>query len=55
MAFSDPMNIEFGDDDDLSTDMGTGTLAVSGRVLEKVSDGSDRSQLPRRRMEEGNS
>jgi hypothetical protein len=34
MAFLDPIDLEFNDDDDLSTTIGTETLAASDLILE---------------------
>jgi hypothetical protein len=50
MAFLDPMDLEFDDDDDLSTVMGTETLAANDLIPEEFAEGSDRSQLPKQRI-----
>jgi len=50
MAFLDPMDIGFDDDDVLSTAMGTKTLAANGLIPEEFAEGSDKSQLPKQRM-----
>ena len=50
MAFLDPMGLEFDDDDDLSTAMGTEILAVNDLIPEEFAEGSDRSQLPKQRI-----
>jgi hypothetical protein len=46
MAFLDPTDLQFDDDDDLSTAMGTKTLAADDLIPEEFAEGSDRSQIP---------
>jgi hypothetical protein len=43
MAFLDPMDLEFDDDDDLSTAIGTETLAANDLIPEEFAEGSNNS------------
>jgi hypothetical protein len=45
MAFLDPMDLEFGDDDDSSTTVGTETLTANDLIPEWLAGGSGGSQL----------
>ena len=47
MAFLDPMCLEFDDDDDPSTAVGTEILAANDLIPEWLAEGSDGSQLPK--------
>jgi hypothetical protein len=47
MAFLDPMDLRFDDDDDPSTAMGTETLAANDLIPEEFAEGS---QLPKQRI-----
>ena len=47
MDFLDPMDLEFDDDDDPSTAVGTETLAIDDMILEWFAERSDGSQLPK--------
>ena len=44
------MDLEFDDDDDLSTVVGIETLAANDMIPEEFAEGSDRSQLPKQRI-----
>jgi hypothetical protein len=50
MAFLDPMDLGFDDDDDLSTAMGTKTLAANDLIPEEFAECSDKSLLPKQRI-----
>ena len=44
------MDLEFDDDDDLSTVVGIETLTANDMIPEEFAKSSDRSQLPKQRI-----
>jgi hypothetical protein len=50
VAFLDPMDLRFDDDDDFSTTMDTKTLAANDLITEEFAEGSDKSRLPKQRI-----